>query len=307
MGQKDPMHKQSILIAGANGLIGPHLTELLRQRGHDVAHLVRAPLKSPVVTYLWEPQKNRIDPEAVRGKDVIINLAGANIGGRRWTKSFKRKILESRTQSTALLHRAVEAAGGGPHTFITASGINIYGTGRVSEAFTEEDPPGNDFLADVCRQWEAAADVFLPMGIRVVKVRTGPVLSRNDGMLKRFVTPVKWFAGAPLGRGDQILSWIHIRDVCSIYAFVAENRGLAGAYNAVAPDPVTNREFTRVIARVLRRPLILPPVPAFALRLVLGEMAIMALEGARISPAKIMGTGFAFEFDSLSKAMDDIF
>jgi uncharacterized protein (TIGR01777 family) len=300
------MKPQSILIAGANGLIGSHLSEVLRERGHEVAHLVRKRGDSRYATYLWDPNEGRIDPEAVRDMDVIINLAGANIGARRWTKSYKKEMLESRTQSTALLRSAVEDAGARPHTFISAAGISIYGTRSNAEAFTEDDPPGNDFLADVCVQWEAAADAFQSLGIRVVKIRTAPVLSAG-GLLERFSGPVKWGLGAPLGSGEQIMSWIHIRDICAMYAFAVENQTLRGAYNAVAPDPVTNREFTRAIARAMKKPMFLPPVPAFLLWLTLGEMASLALEGANVSPEKIMGTGFAFEFDRLSKAMDDIF
>lgn len=272
-----------------------------------VARLVRRPDKSDFVTYLWEPENDHIDPEAVNGKDVIINLAGANIGSQRWTKSFKKEIVESRTRSAAVLRRAIEARGGGPHTYISAAGTSIYGTSDDSRAFVETDPPGNDFLANVCLQWEAAADTFQSLGMRVVKVRTGPVLSANGGMLKRIAAPVKWGIGAPLGAGEQIVSWIHIKDICSVYAFTVENRSLAGPYNAVAPAPVTNRELMRAIAHALKRPLILPPVPAFALRLVFGEMSTMPLDGAKVSAQKIIGTGFAFEFDRLSKAMDDIF
>src|SRR5690606_26697512 len=301
------MKRESVLIAGANGLIGTELCEMLSRRGHDVSRLVRRPDESQFTTYLWAPYKERIDPEAVKGKSVIINLSGANIGSRRWTKSFKREILESRTRSAAVLRRAVEEAGGRPHAFISAAGISIYGTSRDSRAFTEEDPPGNDFLAGVCKQWEAAADAFQPLGMRVVKIRTGPVLSGKGGILQRLAGPVTWGVGAPLGSGDQVLSWIHVRDICAIYAFAVENPALSGPYNAVAPDPVPIRELTRALARALKRPLILPPVPAFALKLFLGEMASMALEGATVSPQKIIGTGFAFEFESLSKAMDDIF
>jgi uncharacterized protein (TIGR01777 family) len=301
------MKPQSILIAGANGLIGSHLSEVLRERGHEVAHLVRKRGNSRYATYLWDTKEGRVDPKAVKNKDVIINLAGANIGARRWTKSYKREILESRTQSTALLRRAVEDSGARPHTFISAAGISIYGTRSRPEAFTEDDPPGNDFLADVCVQWEAAADAFQSLGIRVVKIRTAPVLSAEGGLLKRFSGPVKWGLGAPLGSGEQIMNWIHIRDICAMYAFAIENHALSGAYNAVAPDPVTNREFTRAVARAMKKTLFLPPVPAFVLRLALGEMASLALEGANVSPQKIIGTGFTFEFDSLSKAMDDIF
>lgn len=301
------MKRESVLIAGANGLIGTELCEMLSRRGHEVSRLVRRPDNSQFTTYLWAAHKDRIDPEAIKGKSVIINLSGANIGSRRWTKSFKRDILESRTRSAALLRRAVEEAGGGPHTFISAAGISIYGTSRDSRAFAEEDPPGNDFLAGVCKQWEAAADAFQPLGMRVVKIRTGPVLSGKGGVLQRLAGPVKWGVGAPLGSGDQIVSWIHIKDICSIYAFAIENRSLSGPYNAVAPEPVTNRELMRAIAHALKRPLILPPVPAFALRLVFGEMSTMPLDGAKVSAKKIIGTGFAFEFDSLSKAMDDIF
>lgn len=301
------MSQESILIAGATGLIGTRLSALLRHRGHDVAHLSRRAGKGEVRTFLWDPDGNRIDPVALAGRTVIINLAGANIGGKRWTKAYKKEILESRTKSAAVLGEAIKAQGELVHTYISAAGTSIYGNHEGSVTVTEEYPPANDFLARVCIAWEEAADKIASPTVRVVKFRTGPVLSGDGGLLEEFARPVRWFVGAPLGTGDQYISWIHIGDICNMYAFAVESRNLQGVFNAVAPAPSTNLELTRGIAHALHRPLFLPPVPKFVLRVILGEMASLAVEGCKVSPGKIIGTGFAFQFDTLAKAMNDIF
>lgn len=298
---------ESILIAGASGLIGSRLSALLRQRGHEVAHLSRRAREGTARTFVWDPQKDQIDPQAIVGKTVVINLSGANIGGQRWSKKYKQEILDSRVQSGAVLGRAIRTGGGDVHTYITASGVSIYGDRDGSVVLTEEDPPADDFLAQVTVAWENEANRIGRTGLRVVKLRTGPVLSAEGGLLEEFARPVRWFVGAPLGSGEQYISWIHIDDICGMYAFVVENRNLEGVFNAAAPGPVTNREFTRGIARALKRPLWLPPVPEFVLRLILGEMAFLATSGSKVSSEKIMEAGFSFQFDTLAKAMDDIF
>lgn len=301
------LNSESILIAGATGLIGTQLSALLRRRGHDVAHLSRRAGTGEVRTFLWDPEEDRIDDEAVAGRSVIINLAGANIGGKRWTKAYKKKILESRTKSAVVLGEAIKIKGERVHTYISAAGTSIYGNHDGAISVTESQPPEHDFLARVCVAWEEAADKIASSAVRVVKLRTGPVLSGDGGLVEEFARPVRWFVGAPLGTGEQYISWIHIADLCNMYAFAVENRNLEGAYNAVAPVPVTNLELTQNIALALKRPLFLPPVPKFVLRLMLGEMAALAVEGCKVSAGKIIGTGFAFQFDTLAKAMDDIF
>ena len=302
-----PIESESILIAGGTGLIGSRLSELLRQRGHDIAHLSRRAGKGKVRTYQWNPQESRIDANALTGRTVIINLSGANIGGKRWSKAHKQEILDSRTQSAIVLREAISVGGDRVHTYISPSGVSIYGNHDGSKVFTEEDPPARDFLARVCVAWEEHADKITSPAVRVVKLRTGPVLSGKGGLLEEFARPIRWFVGAPLGTGEQYISWIHMTDICNMYAFAVENRNLEGTYNAVAPVPVTNLELTRSIAHALKRPLFLPPVPKFVLRLILGEMATLAVEGCKVSSDKIIGTGFAFQFDTLAKAMNDIF
>lgn len=301
------MNTESILIAGGTGFIGGHLSDLLLQRGHDVAHLSRHKGKGDIRTFRWSPRENTIDPEALRDRTVIINLSGANVG-RRWTTSYKEEIRESRTLSTHVLREAIKANGARVHTYISAGGISIYGSHDGSKTYSEDDPAAGDFLARVCVAWEEeAARLASETGVRLVILRAGPVLSGEGGLLEEFARPVRWFVGAPLGTGDQYISWIHMEDVCRMYAFALGHRNLQGTFNAVAPVPVTNRELTRSIARSLNRPLLLPAVPEFALRLLLGEMASMAVGGCRVSPGKIMEAGFSFEFDTLAKAMDDIF
>lgn len=307
MNKGGALNPESILIAGATGLIGKQLSALLRQRGHDVAHLSRHAGTGTVRTFLWDPDENRIDTAALAGRSLIINLSGASIGGKRWTKAYKKEILESRTKSTAVLREAIKVRGEEVHTYISASGVSIYGNHDGSRSFRETDPHAHDFLARVCVAWEEEADTVESPRIRVVKLRTGPVLSGAGGILDEFARPVRWFVGAPLGTGEQYISWIHITDICDMYAFAVENRNLAGTFNAVAPAPVTNRELTRGIAHALKRPLLLPSVPEFVLRLILGEKASLAVEGCKVSADKIIGTGFAFKFDTLAKAMNDIF
>jgi hypothetical protein len=301
------LNSEHILIPGGSGLIGTRLTELLRQKGHVVAHLSRSGKNGPVTTYPWNPDDFWIDPAAIRGRTVIINLAGANVGEKRWTKKRKKEILESRIKSAAILCNELKRGDHQVHTYISASGTSYYGTNNDVKFFTEGDPPGHDFLAEVTQAWENEADTISTTGVRVVKLRTAPVLSADNGLLSRFITPIRWFVGAPLGTGKQFMSWIHINDICRIYEFAMENRALEGVFNAVAPQPVTNREFVKCMAHVLKRPILLPPVPHFVLQLMFGEMAVVAVGGSKVSAEKIMKAGFTFRFDTLSKAMNDIF
>jgi uncharacterized protein len=301
------LNSEAILIAGASGLVGTRLTHLLQERGYAVTHLGRSKRSASVKCYEWDPANDWIDPEAIPGKQVIINLAGANIGAKPWTKRRKTEILESRTKSTALLRGELEKENCPVHTFISASGIGYYGPNNGEKGFIEDDPPGNDFLAGITQAWESAADKISALNIRVVKLRTGPVLTANGGVLAEFTRPIRWYVGAPLGSGDQFISWIHIDDLCKIYAYAIEERTLRGVYNAVAPKPVTNREMIKSIARALGKPILLPPIPKFMLKLLLGEMASLALEGNKVSADKIMQAGYTFQFDTLSKALNDIF
>lgn len=299
---------QNILITGGTGLVGTRLTEMLLEKGYQVYHLSRSgDNKQTVKTYVWDVEKKEIDPEALASADYVIHLAGAGVADKRWTKSRKEVILKSRTESAQLLHDAIAQLGSHQiKAFIAASGINYYGEDTGSVEMIESRPKGNGFLADVTQQWEAAVDNIKKLNIRVVKFRMGVVLSKKGGALVKIVQPIKFGAGAPLGSGQQYMSWIHIDDVCRMYIYAIENEKIEGVYNAVAPHPVTNEQFTQSAAKVLHRPLFLPNIPAFAIRLVYGELASAVLGGSKVSNEKIKETGFKFKFENVDTALSDL-
>ena len=297
----------TILITGGSGLIGKLLTYRLQTKGYAVRWLVRNPASAPVPAFRWSVEHGYLDPAALNGVQAIIHLAGENLGGGRWTEARKRQLLESRTRSTALLAKKLKEIPNHVNTVLSASAIGYYGDRPDGEIMTETSPSGDDFLAQITREWEAAADAMAAPGRRVVKVRIGIVLSADGGALKELARPVKWLVGSPLGSGDQVMSWIHEQDLADIFLHLLQHQETQGVYNAVAPAPVTNRELVRGIARVLKRPILLPPVPAFMLRFLLGEMAVMVLAGSRVSGEKIQATGYHFRFTELHEALRDIF
>jgi uncharacterized protein (TIGR01777 family) len=299
-------NRKNILITGGSGLIGARLTELLLQRGDKVRHLGRSKSNSNVPTFLWDIPSQSFDEQAIRNVDTIIHLAGAGIADKRWTEKRKLEILESRTKSTQILFDALSRNAHEVKTFISASAVGYYGFDRAGQTFTEASPPGSDFLAEVTRKWENEADRISALGIRVVKLRTGIVLSKNGGALEKMSKPVKWFAGAPLGTGAQYISWIHIDDLCSLYMKSIDDPSVQGAYNAAAPHPVTNKEMTKAIAQVLKKPMFLPNVPPVVLKIILGEMSDAVLNGNKISADKILKTGYTFQFKTLDSALADL-
>jgi uncharacterized protein (TIGR01777 family) len=296
----------NILITGASGLIGSRLTEMLHEKGSRIAHLSRTPRSAKAKTFLWDINKDKIDSESFRPADTIIHLAGESIGGKPWTKERKSEILKSRTHSTWLLYDELKKENHHVKTFVSASAIGYYGADDKDRPFDENDKQGAGFLAEVVHQWEEFVDQISNLGIRVVKIRTGVVLSEEGGALKELMKPVKFYTGAPLGNGNQILSWIHLDDLCRIYIKATEDETMQGIYNAVAPNPVTNREFTYRLARVMRRPIILPPIPSFVLKALLGEMADLVLKGPKVSSQKIQAAGFKFLFENLDSALEDL-
>jgi uncharacterized protein (TIGR01777 family) len=299
---------KNILITGASGLIGSRLTQTLRKRGDHVTHLGRSgKVASGAQSFIWDIKRQHVDPDALSGVDTIIHLAGAGVAEKRWTPGRKKEILESRTLSTRLLYETLRNQKHGVKNFISASGIGYYGFGDASQAFTEVSKPGFDFLAQVTRQWEDEADKISALGIRVVKIRIGIVLSEKGGALKELAKPVRWLAGSPLGSGDQIISWIHVDDLCGIFMKAIDDEGMHGAYNAVAPNPVTNRELTKSIGQALHKPVFLPAIPGALLKMLLGEMSEMVLEGNNVSPARILQTGYAFRFTTVDEALTDLF
>jgi uncharacterized protein len=297
---------KSILVTGASGLIGTRLTEFLLQKGHQISHLGRVKKNGIRPSFTWDVTKRSFDKDALKEVDTIINLAGVGIADKRWTRERKKEVLESRTESVKLIYQTLGKVNHNVKTFISASAVGYYGVEDHEKLFVETDKPGTDFLAAVTRQWEAEVDKLSTLGIRIVKFRIGIVLSPKGGALKEIARPVKMFVGAPLGTGQQYLSWIHIDDLCNMFIQAVEDSGMVGAYNAVAPSPVTNEKLTREIAKVLRRRMIIPKVPSFILRILLGEMADMVLKGNKVSSKKIEETGFTYRFRNLRDALDDL-
>lgn len=298
------MQNERILITGATGLVGSRLTNRLRDQNFSVLHLGRSQGVSGVSSYTWNVDESQIDERAFEGVGTIVHLAGASVAPRRWTARRKKEIMDSRVLSTRLLFDTCRRIPNRVHTLICASGINYYGF-NDSGRRRENDPPGSDFLSRVTQAWEKEADKFTGMGVRVVKLRIGTVLSRDGGALKPLALPVKFFAGAPLGSGKQPVSWIHIDDLCGIILKAIAHPQLHGAYNAVAPGSTTNADMTRAIGKILRRPILLPRVPAWVLRIVLGELSEIVLKGSEVSSEKIQEAGYAFTFPELIPALKD--
>lgn len=269
--------KGNIGITGGTGFIGQALIQVLQNSGYD-AFAIRRPYHAG----------------ALSGVTAIINLAGENLSAGRWTPERKKAILESRVNTLAALKRLLEQEPNKVNILISASAIGYYGSVTGNRVYSETDPAGNDFLAGVCREWEAAADSFEPLGIRVAKVRIGVVLSEKGGALPKMMMPLKFGISIPLGTGNQWLSWIHMDDLVRVFLHILEHPELSGPFNAVTPNPVTNREFMKLLALRKHRLFIPIGVPSFVLKAVLGEMAVVTLEGSRVSAEKLTASGFEF-------------
>lgn len=297
----------NVLITGATGLVGTRLTEMLLEKGHRVAHVGRSKRAGQLPSFLWNVEHGVMEIEALRGMDAIVHLAGAGVADERWTAKRKKVILESRTKSSALLFKTLKNIPNSVKAVISASAIGYYGFGLSDQLFTEDSQPGTDYLADVVVQWEKEVDKISELGIRVVKIRIGIVLSDKGGALKEMARPVQWGVGAPLGTGNQLLSWIHIDDLCRMFIKAVEDRKITGVYNGVGVKAITNRQMTKAIATVLDRPLLLPNIPAFVLRLIVGEMADIVVNGSNISSRKFQQAGFNFQFTDEEEALKDLF
>jgi uncharacterized protein len=297
-----------VLISGGTGLIGKHLTAKLKEKGYNVALLSRnTGQKTGLQLYHWDPGKSEIDSGAISDADFIIHLAGANIGERRWTRERRKLILESRVKSGDLLLRSVTANNNKLKAFISASAVGYYGAITSDKIFYEEDPPSSDFLGETCLKWEQSADRFEEKGIRTIKIRTGVVLSSHGGALAKMIIPVKMGVGSAIGNGEQYMTWIHVEDLCNIYVKAIEDVKMRGAYNAAAPDHRTNKEFTKSLAQALRKPFWFPNIPAFALKILFGEMSDILLKGSRVSSEKLISEGYSFKFPDLENALNNLF
>ncbi|WP_273216352.1 TIGR01777 family oxidoreductase [Runella zeae] len=299
----------TVLITGGTGIIGRRLTELLLAKGYKVAYLSRREVEiSDVKVYKWNLDKGWIDPKALAEADYLVHLAGEGIADGRWTNHRKQTIINSRTKTIELIARELQGRPYKLKAFVSASGISFYGTDTGDRHLVEQTPSGSDFLAHVTRSWENAADLVAHVGIRTTKLRTGVVLTDKGGALPKIALPIQWGVGAPLGNGKQWVSWIHIDDLCNMYIEALENNQWRGVYNAVAPSPVTNTELTRLIAKVIQRPLWLPNIPAFVLKAIYGEMANVVLGGNYIINQRITKeTDFRYQFSDLEQALENLF
>ncbi len=291
-----------VAVTGANGLVGSDLAAFLSTGGHEVARIVRRPGPGDIG---WDPAADRIDAEALEGVDAVVHLAGENIAAGRWSDESKRRVLDSRTKGTSLLCRTLARLERPPRVLVSASAIGFYGD-RGDEELDEASPAGDGFLADVCRQWEAATAPARDAGIRVVNLRIGVVLTPKGGALAQMLTPFRLGVGGALGPGTQWMSWISLDDLVAAVLHAIATPGLAGPVNATSPVPVTNAELTRTLARLLRRPAVFA-VPAFALRALLGEMAdALLLASTRVAPRRLVETGFVFRDARLDSALADM-
>ena len=297
---------KTILVTGGSGMIGRRLSEILIENGYDVIWLSRERhVNGEIPRYRWNYLKNEIDREALERTDVIIHLAGSNLGEEAWTRRKKQEIVESRVQSTKLLLEAIKTMSKKPEAFISASAVGYYGMHTSDKIYTEEDQPAkNDFLSRTCKKWEAAASGFQEeLNLRTVVLRTAFVVSDKSEGLKKMMLPTRFGLGAPLGNGRQYMPWIHLDDLCMIYLKAVEERGMQGIFNAVSPESITNAGFMKTVAKEMKRPFFFPKIPAFVLRLFMGEAAGMVLEGSRVSPQKIVDNGYHFLYPTAAEAI----
>ena len=291
-----------ILVSGASGLLGSALTQHLSQAGHTVLHLVRHKQDDARDQVLYDIAAGTIEMELLEGLDAIVHLGGASIAKHRWSQEVKDNIRFSRVRSTELLVNALSELSAPPKTFLCASAIGYYGS-RGDAELTEEATPGEGFLAEVCQDWEAAAQPAREHGVRVVNMRMGMVLSRRDGALARMLLPFRLGLGGVIGNGLQYMSWIDIDDLVRAIEFLLADPTLQGPVNLVAPSPVTNRTFTKILGRALHRPTLLP-LPAFMVKLIFGQMGeSLLLDSARVLPKKLEGAGFRFDYATLEDAL----
>lgn len=299
-----------IIITGATGLIGKKLANALIDRGDEVivfsrdAEKAKSIFPKAIDCVEW----NYRNPDSWKSKlenaDAVIHLAGINLFSKRWNDDFKKAVLESREVSTKNLVEAIKSCANKPEVFISASGIGYYGDCGET-VLDENSPKGNDFLADVCEVWESESRNIGEYGIRNVQIRTGLVLSPEDGALKQMLPAFKFFIGGPLGNGKQWSSWLHIDDIVGIYLQALDNQQLQGAINAASPNPVRMKEFAKTLGKVLKRPTLFP-VPQFALKIVVGEAAEVVTASQRIDANKILDSGYKFKFDKLELALKDL-
>ena len=304
-----------VLISGGTGLIGSRLTHHLIERGYDIIILTqqknRLAENSKITYSYWNVEKEIIDKKAVLSADHIVHLAGAGVMDHKWTTDYKKKILESRTKSAELIVNCLKENEHHVKTFVSASAIGYYGADEKilerKDGFIESDLPSRDFLGETCLLWEASVEPVTALGTRLVKLRTGIVLSKKGGALKEFKKPLRFGIATVFGNGKQIVSWVHIDDLCRMYCEAMENKYLHGSYNAVAPEPVSQKELILLLANKMRNKFFTAVhVPVFILKLFLGKRSIEILKSATVSDRKIKATGFTFLYPSIESALNEV-
>lgn len=297
-----------VLITGGSGLIGSRLTRLLQEKNIEVVHLSRSPSsKFGIKVYQWDWKKKEIDENCFNGVTDIIHLAGAGIADRPWTMARKHEIIKSRVETANLMFEKLKELKRPLNSYISASGVGYYGAITVDKVFSEDDEPYDDFIAKSCIYWEKSADQFAELPTRVVKLRTGVVLAKGAGALAKIDKTVKYGIGSPIGTGKQAMPWIHLDDIANLYLEALLDNTYNGVYNAVAPQPINNEELTKKIAKVLRKRMFLPNVPAFVLRTIYGELSDVVLKGSNVSAKKLLNSGFEFKYPTLKEALENIY
>lgn len=302
MPNASPDRLMHIAVSGSTGLVGSALCDKLADQGREVRPIVRRSAGDDR-EILWDTEHQSFDADALAKCDAVVHLAGENIMGR-WTDEKKQRIRNSRVESTRAVAQTLASLKDGPRTLVIASAVGYYGDTGQSVAKTEDDPPGEGFLADVCKQWEAAADPACEAGIRVVHVRISVVLSPDGGALKEMLTPFKLGVGGRVGPGTQYMSWVALTDLVRILIYSIDTPTISGPINATAPNPATNAQFTKALADVLNRPAVLP-APPFAIKLLYGKQCAeqIILASIRVEPRRLLDAGFEFEYAELASAL----
>lgn len=293
-------------ITGATGSVGKAIVKHLKAEGHEIRVLStrKDHQWDGVDVFYWNPKENSIDDAALEGSDHLLHLAGATVS-KRWTSSYKREINDSRVYTSKVLLDSLERISKGPSSCVSASAIGFYGS-DLNKTFSENDPPAQDFLAAVTENWERYTQQFASEKRRSIQLRIGIVLDKGAGVLDRLLPLAKLGIASPLGSGNQWTSWIHVEDLARMFVHAATEPLENGAYNAVSSTPLTNRAFTKSICKAVRRPMFFPPVPGFVLKLVLGEMATLALMSQKVNNTKIKQTGFTFNYHEIDAALEDL-